>query len=104
MMHAAVIVVYEQPFFQHITCFSQFPMIVPFPVWCYFTAPLFETHCFYVEANLAQFLRWTHGEPGADVGPFCDYPKAEYWAYADYKYIALLFQDLPSMFQVVYMH
>lgn len=64
-------------------------------------APLFETHCLYVEAKLAHFLSWTQDEAGADVGPFFKYPKSEYWAYADYKYIALLFQDLPSMFEVI---
>ncbi|KAM7406845.1 hypothetical protein PAMA_002853 [Pampus argenteus] len=64
-------------------------------------APLFETQCSYVEAKLAQFLSWTRGQAGADVGPFCDYPYSEYWAYADYKYIAMLFQDQPSMFEDV---
>lgn len=64
-------------------------------------APLFETQCSYVEARLEHFLSWTRDQPGADVGPFCDYPNSEYWAYADYKYIALLFQHQPSMFEVI---
>ncbi|KAF3843612.1 hypothetical protein F7725_002461 [Dissostichus mawsoni] len=51
--------------------------------------PLFETQCSYVEATLEHFLLWTQGEKEGDVGPFCEYPKSEYWAYADYKYIAL---------------
>ncbi|XP_034740660.1 HSPB1-associated protein 1 homolog isoform X1 [Etheostoma cragini] len=63
--------------------------------------PLFETQCSYVEARLEHFLSWTRDQPGADVGPFCDYPNSEYWAYADYKYIALLFQHQPSMFEDV---
>ncbi|XP_070832397.1 HSPB1-associated protein 1 homolog [Chaetodon trifascialis] len=63
--------------------------------------PLFETQCSYVEATLAHFLSWTRGQAGTDVGPFFDYPKSEYWAYADYKYIAMLFQDQPSMFEDV---
>ncbi|XP_037645882.1 HSPB1-associated protein 1 homolog isoform X1 [Sebastes umbrosus] len=63
--------------------------------------PLFETQCSYVEARLDQFLSWTRDQTGTDVGPFCDYPTSEYWAYADYKYIAVLFQDQPSMFQDV---
>lgn len=67
-------------------------------------APLFETQCSYVEAKLAHFLSWTQDQPGTDVGPFSEYPKSEYWAYADYKYIALLFQDQPSMFEVIYRH
>ncbi len=65
------------------------------------SAPLFETQCSYVEAKLAHFLSWTRDQAGADVGPFFEYPKSEYWAYADYKYIALLFQDQPSMFKVI---
>ncbi|KAI9534442.1 hypothetical protein NQZ68_012675, partial [Dissostichus eleginoides] len=63
--------------------------------------PLFETQCSYVEATLEHFLLWTQGEKEGDVGPFCEYPKSEYWAYADYKYIALLFQDQPAMFEDV---
>lgn len=53
-----------------------------------------------MEARLADFLSWIQNQADADVGPFSQYPKSEFWAYADYKYIALLFQDLPSMFQV----
>ncbi|XP_041858393.1 HSPB1-associated protein 1 homolog isoform X2 [Melanotaenia boesemani] len=62
-------------------------------------APLFETQCSYVEARMAQFLSWTQGQ--TDVGPFSEYPYSEYWAYADYKYIAVLFQDQPLMFEDV---
>ncbi|XP_049450022.1 HSPB1-associated protein 1 homolog [Epinephelus fuscoguttatus] len=63
--------------------------------------PLFETQCSYVEARLQQFLSWTQDQPEADVGPFFKYPRSQYWAYADYKYIAMLFQDQPSMFEDV---
>lgn len=63
-------------------------------------APLFETECSYLEATLAEFLCWTSGSDAASVGPFADYPLSEYWAYADYKYIALLFQEKTSMFKV----
>ncbi|XP_041663364.1 HSPB1-associated protein 1 homolog [Cheilinus undulatus] len=63
--------------------------------------PLFETQCSYVEAKLEHFLNWTQGCTGAEAGLFCNYPVSEYWAYADYKYIAMLFQDQPSMFQDV---
>lgn len=68
---------------------------------CSLAGPLFETHCAYVEATLEQFLSWTRDDAAADVGPFCKYSTSEYWAYADYKYIAMLFQDLPSMFEVI---
>ncbi|KAM6986614.1 HSPB1-associated protein 1 homolog [Aplochiton taeniatus] len=63
--------------------------------------PLYETHCSYVEATLVQFTCWAGGLNSAGVGPFCDYPYSEYWAYADYKYIAMLFHDQPSMFEDV---
>ncbi|XP_038133674.1 HSPB1-associated protein 1 homolog [Cyprinodon tularosa] len=62
-------------------------------------APLFETQCSYVEATVAQFLRWTQHQ--TDVGPFSEYPYTEYWAYADYKYISLLFKEQPFMFEDV---
>lgn len=72
-------------------------------VWCLcsLTEPLFETRCAYLEATLEQFLSWTQGDAAADVGSFCKYSKSEYWAYADYKYIEMLFRDLPSMFEVI---
>ncbi|MEQ2248359.1 HSPB1-associated protein 1 [Ilyodon furcidens] len=60
--------------------------------------PLFETQCSYIEATAAQFLRWTQHQ--TDVGPFSKYPYTEYWAYADYKYITVLFQDQPFMFEL----
>ncbi|KAF7658089.1 hypothetical protein LDENG_00017700 [Lucifuga dentata] len=63
--------------------------------------PLFETQCSYVEARLADFLCWTRSPCGTDAGPFSDYPHSEYWAYADYKYIAVLFQEQPAMFEDV---
>ncbi|KAI4902583.1 hypothetical protein NFI96_033944 [Prochilodus magdalenae] len=64
-------------------------------------APLFETECSYVEATLAEFLCWTRGSSDSSVGPFTAYPLSEYWAYADYKHLALLFQDKTTMFKDV---
>ncbi|KAL6484883.1 hypothetical protein MHYP_G00069280 [Metynnis hypsauchen] len=64
-------------------------------------APLFETECSYVKATLAEFLCWTRGSSDSSVGPFTAYPLSEYWAYADYKYLALLFQDSTTMFKGV---
>lgn len=66
--------------------------------------PLFETQCPYVEATLAHFVSWTQDQAGTDEGPFSEYPRSEYWAYADYKYIAMLFQHQPSMFEVICTH
>ncbi|XP_028991592.1 HSPB1-associated protein 1 homolog isoform X1 [Betta splendens] len=63
--------------------------------------PLFETQCSYIEAKLTHFLRWTQNQSGTDVGPFVEYPYSDYWAYADYKYIARLFHDQPFMFEDV---
>ncbi|KAM9486048.1 HSPB1-associated protein 1 homolog [Clarias gariepinus] len=68
---------------------------------CEQKAPLFETECSYVEATLAEFLCWTRGEDSASKGPFTDYPLSDYWAYADYKYIDLLFQDKATMLKDV---
>uniref|UniRef100_A0A8C1S7V3 Hspb associated protein 1 n=1 Tax=Cyprinus carpio TaxID=7962 RepID=A0A8C1S7V3_CYPCA len=62
-------------------------------------APLFETECSYIEATINEFLSWTACEDKSLVGPFSDYHCKEFWAYADYKYIAQLFQDKPAMFQ-----
>ncbi|XP_056321031.1 HSPB1-associated protein 1 homolog isoform X1 [Danio aesculapii] len=64
-------------------------------------APLFETECSYVEATIKEFLSWTANDGEPFVGPFSDYHCKEFWAYADYKYIAQLFQDKPAMFQDV---
>lgn len=80
--------------------FHNFAVISPQTCPLSLPGPLFETHCSYVEARLAQFLSWNQNQAEADVGPFIDYPKSEFWAYADYKYIAELFQDFPSMFEV----
>ncbi|XP_031440844.1 HSPB1-associated protein 1 homolog isoform X2 [Clupea harengus] len=63
--------------------------------------PLFETQCAYVEATLGEFLAWTGGETGPAIGPFCDYSRSDFWAYADYKYIASLFQHKATMFEEV---
>ncbi|XP_076857891.1 HSPB1-associated protein 1 homolog [Brachyhypopomus gauderio] len=68
---------------------------------CREQAPLFETQCSYIDATLAEFLRWTGGSSDSSVGLFTNFPLAEYWAYADYKYIAVLFQDSPAMFKDV---
>ncbi|XP_061697908.1 HSPB1-associated protein 1 homolog [Syngnathoides biaculeatus] len=63
--------------------------------------PQFETQCCYVEAGMGQFLSWLKGEEGEDVGSFCDYPRSQFWAYADYKYIARMFAHQPDMFEDV---
>ncbi|XP_065108065.1 HSPB1-associated protein 1 homolog [Paramisgurnus dabryanus] len=63
--------------------------------------PLFETECSYIEANLKEFLDWTAKDRESVVGPFSGYHSKEFWVYADYKYIAQLFQNKPAMFQDV---
>ncbi|XP_041940615.1 HSPB1-associated protein 1 homolog isoform X1 [Alosa sapidissima] len=63
--------------------------------------PLFETQCAYVEATLGEFLSWAGGESGPSIGPFSDYPLFDFWAYADYKYIAKLFHHKEAMFKEV---
>ncbi|XP_034984810.1 HSPB1-associated protein 1 isoform X2 [Zootoca vivipara] len=65
------------------------------------TAPLFETECSYVEATLEEFLAWSGKQPSRSCGPFSGYELCKYWTYADYKYIARLFEDKPENFQDV---
>lgn len=67
-------------------------------VFSHSLAPLYENQCSYIHATVADFLHWTRGQK--DVGPFSEYSCLEYWAYADYKYIAMLFHDQPFMFEV----
>ncbi|XP_026880193.2 HSPB1-associated protein 1 homolog isoform X2 [Electrophorus electricus] len=63
--------------------------------------PLFETECSYIDATLAEFLRWTGGCRDSSVGLFANFPLSEHWAYADYKYVAVFFQEMPTMFKDV---
>ncbi|XP_075789224.1 HSPB1-associated protein 1 [Pelodiscus sinensis] len=63
------------------------------------TAPQFETKCSYVEATLEEFLAWSGGQPTCFSGPFSFYDSSKYWAYADYKYIARLFEDKREKFK-----
>ncbi|XP_051873073.1 HSPB1-associated protein 1 homolog isoform X2 [Pristis pectinata] len=64
-------------------------------------APQFETQCEYVRATLQEFLVWLHGETNSSPGLFSSYPLSQYWAYADYKYIAMTFEDKTELFQDV---
>ncbi|XP_009639134.1 HSPB1-associated protein 1 [Egretta garzetta] len=61
--------------------------------------PQFETGCSYVKATLEEFLAWSCGQPSCLSGPFSCYEYSKYWAYADYKYIAKVFEDKPEIFQ-----
>ncbi|NWH62985.1 HBAP1 protein, partial [Geococcyx californianus] len=60
--------------------------------------PQFETRCSYVKATVEEFLAWSCGQPCLS-GPFSCYEYSKYWAYADYKYIARIFEDKPEVFQ-----
>ncbi|XP_024433720.2 HSPB1-associated protein 1 isoform X1 [Desmodus rotundus] len=64
------------------------------------TVPQFETACSYVEATLEEFLTWNCGHSSVS-GPFRDYDYSKFWAYADYKYVASLFEDKTDIFQDV---
>ncbi|XP_078260505.1 HSPB1-associated protein 1 homolog isoform X2 [Rhinoraja longicauda] len=64
-------------------------------------APQFETHCDYIQATLQEFLAWLHGETNSSPGPFGPFPRSQYWAYADYKYIAVTFEGNAELFQDV---
>ncbi|XP_037768443.1 HSPB1-associated protein 1 isoform X3 [Chelonia mydas] len=63
------------------------------------TAPQFETKCNYVEATLEEFLAWTCGQPTCVSRPFSCYDFSKYWTYADYKYIAMIFEDKTEIFK-----
>ncbi|XP_069790908.1 HSPB1-associated protein 1 homolog isoform X4 [Narcine bancroftii] len=64
-------------------------------------APQFETQCEYIKGTLQEFLVWLHGENHSSPGLFSSFPRSEYWAYADYKYIAMMFEDKAEFFQDV---
>ncbi|XP_019378129.1 PREDICTED: HSPB1-associated protein 1 isoform X1 [Gavialis gangeticus] len=64
-------------------------------------APQFETECSYVQATLEEFLAWSSGLSSCFSGPFSCYDSCKYWAYADYKYIAKIFEDKTEVFQDV---
>ncbi|XP_008939945.1 PREDICTED: HSPB1-associated protein 1, partial [Merops nubicus] len=61
--------------------------------------PQFETTCSYVKATLEEFLAWSCGQLSCLSGPFSCYEYSKYWAYADYKYIARIFEEKPEIFQ-----
>ncbi|XP_040560168.1 HSPB1-associated protein 1 isoform X4 [Gallus gallus] len=63
--------------------------------------PQFETSCSYVKATLEEFLAWSSGQPSSLSGPFSCFEHSKYWAYADYKYIARIFEDKEEVFQDV---
>ncbi|XP_039611163.1 HSPB1-associated protein 1 homolog [Polypterus senegalus] len=62
-------------------------------------APQFETQCSYIEATLQEFLFWGQGLDGAKSGALSGCLPSEMWAYADYKYIAMLFAEQASLYQ-----
>nr|KAF6382204.1 HSPB1 associated protein 1 [Pipistrellus kuhlii] len=64
------------------------------------TVPQFETSCSYVDATLEEFLTWNRDHSSIS-GPFIDYDYSKFWAYADYKYVASLFEDKTGIFQDV---
>ncbi|XP_071978177.1 HSPB1-associated protein 1 isoform X2 [Engystomops pustulosus] len=65
------------------------------------TEPQFEPQCDYIDGTIRQFQDWVSGSTHEASGPFFRYDPAESWAYADYKYLALLFKDQPEMLQEV---
>ncbi|XP_030066024.1 HSPB1-associated protein 1 [Microcaecilia unicolor] len=65
------------------------------------TAPQFETQCSYVQATLEQFIAWSYAQSPCSSGPFSSYDSSEYWAYADYKYMSILFEDHTEKLQDV---
>uniref|UniRef100_A0A8C5QM78 HSPB1 associated protein 1 n=1 Tax=Leptobrachium leishanense TaxID=445787 RepID=A0A8C5QM78_9ANUR len=64
-------------------------------------APQFETDCPYIQATLQQFQDWIRGASECDTGTFQHYNISDYWAYADYKYLAQVFGDRPQILKDV---
>ena len=83
-----------------------------------------ETDCSFVDASFDEFHRWMNGDTskkegahcagskcesnvnagntsGENVGALGKYPVSDYWAYADYKYMAELFSDSTSALAAV---
>ncbi|KAM4697931.1 HSPB1-associated protein 1 [Rhinophrynus dorsalis] len=65
------------------------------------TAPQFETQCNYIDGTLGQFQDWVSGDSSDRSGHFRHYDRSEYWAYADYKYLAVVLKDRAEMLQDV---
>lgn len=60
----------------------------------------FETQCNYVDATVEHFLAWSSRKP-IFPSPFAPFDSCDYWAYADYKYMAMLLSNNTDMFQDV---
>ncbi|XP_044525984.1 HSPB1-associated protein 1 isoform X2 [Gracilinanus agilis] len=65
------------------------------------TAPQFETMCSYIDATLEEFLAWSYGQGVNSCSPFNHYENSKFWAYADYKYLANVFEDNTDVLQNV---
>ncbi|XP_040214223.1 HSPB1-associated protein 1 [Rana temporaria] len=63
--------------------------------------PQFETECDYIDGTVGQFRSWIGGDSSERCGAFGGFDRAEFWAYADYKYLAVLFEDRPEILQDV---
>lgn len=64
---------------------------------------VWEGDCSYCHATFAQFFSWSVGggsDPAA-AGALARYPAAEFFAYADYKYMHQLFADRPDALAAV---
>ncbi|XP_074651636.1 HSPB1-associated protein 1-like [Tubulanus polymorphus] len=57
-----------------------------------------EANCHYVMARMNDFIEWDDDDRIlSETNPLSPYGKAEYWAYADYKYFTELFDELPEI-------
>ncbi|XP_075037274.1 HSPB1-associated protein 1 [Mixophyes fleayi] len=65
------------------------------------TEPQFETQCDYINGTVGQFREWIHGNSQEESGPFSRFDRTEYWAYADYKYLSVIFSDRPEILQTI---
>lgn len=59
-----------------------------------------ENKCDYISASVREFNEWVSGECSAENALLC-YDRTKRWCYADYKYMAELFEDQPQFLKVI---
>lgn len=56
----------------------------------------FEGECTYVHVTLADLCSWLDARPLSPSSPLARFPLDEFWGYADYQDMAVLFADAPA--------
>lgn len=61
---------------------------------------IMETDCEFEEASFGEFFQWLNGNIDKS-GSLSHFQRQDFWCYADYKYMAELFEDFPHLRQAV---